>query len=118
MAVQTEIPKVEETPKVEGVDLLQQLRDELKLQIHLGTTEARAEWEVLEQKWLGLEARMQDLGNASATAVRDFEKKSATTFHNLGTASMMTLKEVEAAAELLVGELLVGYKRLRKALPF
>jgi hypothetical protein len=31
---------------------------------------------------------------------------------------MMTLKEVEAAAELLVGELLVGYKRLRKALPF
>jgi len=112
MSVQTE------TPKVEGVDLLEQLRDELKLQIHLGTTEARAEWEVLEQKWLGLEGKLQDLGNASTTAVRDFEKKSATTFHNLGAASKMTLKEVEAAAELLVGELLVGYKRLRKALPF
>jgi hypothetical protein len=118
MSVQTEIPKVEETPKVEGVDLVQQLRDELRLQIHLGTTEARAEWEKLEQKWLDLEARTQDLGAASAKAVKDFEKKSATTFHNLGTASKATFKEIEAAAELLVGELLVGYKRLRRALPF
>jgi uncharacterized coiled-coil DUF342 family protein len=40
------------------VDRLRQERDELRLKLHLGTAEAREEWDKVEAKWADVEARM------------------------------------------------------------
>lgn len=40
------------------VDRLRQERDELRLRLHLGTAEARDEWDKVEAKWAEVEARM------------------------------------------------------------
>ncbi len=68
---------------------LKQKRDELKLQIHLGSQEAQAEWNELEKKWNEFESQAQ-LGKAA---------------EGIGTA-----------AELLGDELTNAYKRLKGAL--
>lgn len=74
---------------------LAQLRDELRLQIHLASAEARTEWhERLEPKWRELGPKLEALEKASAE----------------------TGKELSAAVGLLIDELVEGYERLRKAL--
>ena len=78
----------------ELVSDLQQLRDELRLQIHLGSKEAQDEYEKLEQKWDEL---MQE-GQPLAKAVSD------------------TAENVGAAVELAAGELKQGYERIRDLL--
>ena len=40
------------------VDRLRQERDELRLKLHLGTAEARDEWDKVEARWAEVEARM------------------------------------------------------------
>ena len=74
---------------------LAQLRDELKLQIHLAGAEARRDWdEKLEPKWRELEPKLAALEKASAE----------------------TGKELAAAVGFLIDELVAGYERIRKAL--
>ena len=73
---------------------MQRLRDELKLQIHLGSKEAQDEYDKLERKW---EEMMQE-GQPLAEAISD------------------TAENVGAAAELAADELKKGYERIRELL--
>lgn len=82
------------TPKLIGLDTLAQMRDELRVRIHLARLEARTEWERLEPKWWELE-----------------EKVDA-----LETVSKETARNLKAAAELLIGELTKGYQKIRETL--
>lgn len=82
------------TPKLIGLDTLAQLRDELRVRIHLARLEARAEWERLEPKWWELEGKIDALETVSKEAAKD----------------------LKSAAELLIGELKKGYERIRETL--
>lgn len=73
------------------IETLQQARDELRVQAHLGKAEAREVWEKMEKNWEHLEARLKRLGKIT--------QESA--------------EEVEDAAKLLLDEIKTGYKRVR-----
>ena len=73
---------------------LAQLRDDLKVRVHLGEMEARDQWQKLEPKWWELQRKVAAVERASAGAVQ----------------------EITAAANLLIEELLKGYEQVRKAL--
>lgn len=82
----------ETTPFI-SYEKLAQLRDELKLKIHLGELDVRTEWtERLEPKWQELQKKLGPVEKASAE----------------------TARQVTAAANLLIEELFKGYERLRK----
>lgn len=83
-----------QTTKIPGLEALAQLRDELKLQIHLAKADVKAEWEKLEPKWAEVEMKGQALENASVEAA----------------------KGLKAAIDLLIDELSAGYARIRRAL--
>lgn len=70
---------------------LQQLRDELRLQIHLGSKDAQEEYEKLEQKWDELMRQGQPLSDAISD----------------------TAGNVGAAVELAADELKKGYENIR-----
>jgi len=82
------------TPTLTGLDKLAQIRDELRVRIHLARLEARTEWERLEPKWWELEEKIDALE----------------------TVSKETAKDLKSAAELLIGELKKGYERIRETL--
>jgi hypothetical protein len=73
----------------EMVSTLKQLRDELKVQIHLGKAEAKDEWEKLEEK-----------GHSRSVA----------------EAAGESAKNVSSALEIVGEELKSGYDRIRKLL--
>ncbi len=73
----------------EFVEGLKRQRDELALQIHLGTMEAKQEWEKLEAKWDDFAARA-DLDSSA--------------------------EGISGALKNLGNELKQGYDRIRKAL--
>lgn len=58
---------------------LKQLRDELRLQIHLGTTELQDEWERLEMRWTEfsgqaeLEQSAKDVAESVAHVAEDLK---------------------------------------------
>ena len=78
----------------EMVSSLKKMRDELKVQIHLGKAEAKDEWEKLEAKWQELKAQ----GKTVAEAMDE------------------SAKDVASALELVGGELKAGYERIKKLL--
>ena len=82
------------TSKLPGLDTLAQIRDELRVKIHLARLEARSEWERLEPKWWELEGKIDALESAS----------------------IETGKGLKVAAELLIEELEKGYNRIRTIL--
>jgi len=71
------------------IEELKTKRDELALQIHLGSKEAQDEWNELEAKWndFSAKAKLED-----------------------------TADGLSSAAELLSDELKQGYERIKKAL--
>ncbi len=75
--------------RADALEQLKQLRDELALKIHLGSMEAKAEWEELEKKW------------------SDFEAKARLD---------ETAEGLGQAVSLLADEIKAGYDRIRKAL--
>ena len=77
-----------------GYESLAELRDDLKVRIHLGEMDARDQWQKLEPKWWELQRRVVAVERASAGAVQ----------------------EITAAANLLIEELFKGYDRIRKVL--
>jgi predicted RNA-binding protein len=77
-----------------GYENLAQLRDDLKVRVHLGEMEARDQWQKLEPKWWELQRKVAAVERASAGAVQ----------------------EITAAAELLIEELFKSYGQIRKAL--
>lgn len=76
------------------LEKISQLRDELRLQMHLGGSELKAQWEELEVKWRQLLARLQPVKRVGAESARD-----------VGTAAQMLMKELAD-----------GYARVRQAL--
>jgi predicted RNA-binding protein len=73
---------------------LAQLRDDLRVRIHLGEMEARDQWERLEPKWWELQRKVAAVERASAD----------------------TAQEITTAGNLLIEELSKGYDRIHKAL--
>lgn len=78
----------------ETIEKLKQERDELRLQIHLGTAEVKDEWERLEKRWHEIEQKMAAVANATAESS----------------------KEVAAALSLVADEISRGYQRIKKQL--
>ncbi len=78
----------------EKVEHLKQLRDELRVQMHLAKADARDEFDELEKKWEGVQSQLKDVGAASSEA----------------------MEGVAEAGKLLLEEIGEGYKRIRKAL--
>jgi|LakMenE01Jun11ns_1017448.scaffolds.fasta_scaffold9899048_2 hypothetical protein len=74
-------------------DLVQQ-RDELKLDLHLGTQEAKEQWEKLEDKLFQLRQRFQPAQEAAEDSA----------------------EQVWDALKLLAGEVKDGFDRVRKSL--
>jgi len=60
------VPKVQDT-----IDELKRRRDELALQIHLGSKEAQAEWDELEKQWrkFQADARLEESGKGIGAAL-------------------------------------------------
>lgn len=52
-------------------DELKQLRDEIELQIHLASADARDEYKTLEKKWEQYRARLGVVGKATEEAAED-----------------------------------------------
>jgi hypothetical protein len=77
------------TREVEG---LRQMRDEMKLQAHLGKADAKDAWEDVEKRWQHLEGRLRVLRNASKEELAD----------------------VADAAKLLIEEIRRGYQHVKK----
>ena len=83
-----------ETFDIPGLAALRQLRDELRLQIHLARMEARSQWEKLDPKWKELEPKLDGLEHAPVAVAR----------------------ELRSTARVLVKDLAEGYQRIRQAL--
>jgi hypothetical protein len=77
------------TREVEG---LRQMRDEMKLQAHLGKADAKDAWEDVEKRWQHLEGRLRVLRDASKEEFAD----------------------VADAAKLLMEEIRRGYQHVKK----
>lgn len=73
---------------------LKQLRDEIELQIHLASADARDEFGELEKKWEHFRARLDLVGKATEEAAED----------------------VGDALELVGSELKKGYEKIRSLL--
>jgi len=73
---------------------IKQLRDELKLQLHLAEAETRDEWEKVESKF------------------EQFRSKADAVRHEMGDAS----GDVLAALKITAEEIRNGYDRIRKVL--
>ncbi len=73
---------------------LRQERDELRVKIHLGTMEAKEEWEELEKKWQHLESRLAEKRDEVVEVSR----------------------EVSEGVELIAKELGAAYRRIREGL--
>lgn len=82
----------QETGKL--VERIEQLRDELRVKVHLGKAEARDKWTGLEHKWTELQRKR----------------------HQVESAGAESAAELKAAVGLLVDELAEGYERVRQVL--
>ena len=76
------------------LEVLQQTRDELRVQVHLGALEVQEIWGKAEDSWEHLESKVKHLSQATQDSAED----------------------VEEATKLLVQEIKAGYKRVRDAL--
>lgn len=78
----------------EEIDDLRRVRDELRVQIHLGKEEAKQRWEEVERRWSHLEAKLK--------LVREESKDS--------------LEDIGEAGKTLLEEIRNGYRHVRKLL--
>jgi hypothetical protein len=76
------------------LDMLAKVRDDLRLQLKLAKSEALDEWRKLESTWLGVEAELKRIGEQTKEPVKD----------------------MAAAARLLMDELRTGYVRIKAQL--
>lgn len=73
---------------------LRQLRDEVRLQVHLGKADAREAWDEVEKRWHQLEARLR--------VVREGSRED--------------LGEIREAAKLLAEQIRDGYRHVKSLL--
>ena len=61
--------------RIEGeMEILQQGRDELRVQINLAAADARDAWGKVEKKWEHLESRVKQIGHATQESAEDVEE--------------------------------------------
>jgi hypothetical protein len=78
--------------KIRGeIDDLRSMREQLRLQLHLGSAELKKRWDHLEARWRELEDRMRPIGDRADDALE--------------------------ALRTLVQEIRAAYQDLRKRLP-
>lgn len=65
---------------------LKTLRDELRVQIHLGKKEAQQTWEKTEKNWEDLEARLQQLRRESEEPLEKVADAARALVHEIGEA--------------------------------
>lgn len=80
------------------IETLKQQRDELKVKMHLGSLEAKQEYEALEKKWDHWTAEAK----AQAKPLREVMEDSA---KNVGSALDLVLDEVKESYEKIKGQL-------------
>jgi hypothetical protein len=85
------VPEVE---PVAGLDALRQIRDELRVRVHLAKADARDEWEKAEAKWFRMQSSLSIAEDDAAHAAKD----------------------VQAAWRQLIREIGDGYARVRESL--
>jgi chromosome segregation ATPase len=73
---------------------LRTMRDELRVQMHLGKLDAKDQWEQLEKRWQHAEGKLTQLKDASRE----------------------TAEDIAEATQLVLEEMREGYQRLRKLL--
>ena len=84
---------VHETKELDGLlKKLEQRRDELNLQMHLGKAEAKDLWQETEYKWHHLRSQLDEIDNDTGDVAKD----------------------VGAAAIIVAEEIRQGYDRLKK----
>lgn len=100
MSDETNVPEEESRENV--LEYLKRQRDELKLQMHLGSKDARDQWEKLEDKWKEVEEWAEPLTSATREAA--------------STAGEQAKKITGAALDVAAREIKSGYQKLRKML--
>ena len=84
---------VHETKELDGLlKKLEQRRDELNLQMHLGKAEAKGLWQETEYKWRHLRSQLDEIDNDTGDVAKD-----------VGAAAMIVAEEIRQ-----------GYDRLKK----
>ena len=84
---------VHETKELDGLlTKLEQRRDELNLQMHLGKAEAKDLWQETEDKWRHLRSQLDEIDNDTGDVAKD-----------VGAAAMIVAEEIRQ-----------GYDRLKK----
>lgn len=63
---------------------LAQMRDELKVKMHLAKAETRDQWARLDDKWHDLQRKMKTVENASAEAAEDLREGVRVLLRELG----------------------------------
>ena len=84
---------VHETKELDGLlKKLEQRRDELNVQMHLGKAEAKDLWQETEDKWRHLRSQLDEIDNDTGDVAKD-----------VGAAAMIVAEEIRQ-----------GYDRLKK----
>jgi chromosome segregation ATPase len=65
---------------------LKQQRDEINVQLHLATMEAKEDWEQAEEKWESLKAKIADISDEAKETGEDFLQASKTIAEELSLA--------------------------------
>ena len=78
----------------EIISTLKQERDELAVRMHLAKSEAKAEWDKLDEKWAVLTSKYEPLK------------------HAVGDSA----EQLTASLKLVAGEIRDGFQRIRKSL--
>ena len=66
---------------------LSQLRDELRVRLHLGELEVRAQWESVEPKLLGLERSLEQQGEGAFEAAGELAVEVVKAFRDFSVRS-------------------------------
>ena len=86
----------EQTKLDELIEELRQVRDELKVQVHLAKAEATDLWHETEAKWQHLRSQLDKIENGAGDAAKD-----------VGAAAMLAAEEIKN-----------GYERLRQYIKY
>lgn len=70
------------------IELVAQLRDELKVQVHLAKADAKDEWNKLEGRWLSVQDEFKRVSEDTKTPLKE-----------LGTSARSVLDELKAGYE-------------------
>ena len=76
------------TKTKDWVGELKQTREELRLKMHLGSMEAKAQWEGLESKWrdFAAEARLAETGEEVEGSLRELGRELKTGYERIKAA--------------------------------